>query len=483
MPNVRAAVVLSALSQYSVSIVQIVTMLILARLLTPAEIGVFAIASGVIMLATFLRELGVTQYIIREEEITDAKIRAATGVMMLSSWTLGALIAFAAPYIAHFYGEPELAEVLWVCVLAFLLAPFASVPFAVLTRNLQFGPLFHIGLAAALTNSVCAIGLVWFGMSYMGLAWASIAGAVVQLVAIIHYTDKRIPVGPSLRHANEILKFGIIAVGGTVLRRLSPNLPDLILGRVATMNDVGIFSRGFGAVLFLNELCIQALKPVVLPYLSSVHRDGQSVADAYRRACVLQTAVTWPMCAGVNLLALPMILLLFGEQWRDAAPLATIIALWGALQAVHCFASDALLAVGKEMTMLVMETVLFVTRLSVLLIAAPHGLEAVAWALVLTAGIELIVGSCAVYSGFGLGMLSMLRALVPSAFVAVTCWTCVWVSLNGLAQVELDGTLAMFISVVICGPVWLASLFLSRHPLADEVKRFLASRLGWMSAV
>ena len=124
-------------------------------------------------------------------------------------------------------------------------------------------------------------GLV-FGMSYMGLAWASIAGAVVQLVAIIHYTDRGIPVGPSLRHANEILKFGIIAVGGTVLRRLSPNLPDLILGRVATMNDVGIFSRGFGAVLFLNELCIQALEAVVLPYLSSVHRDGQSVADAYR---------------------------------------------------------------------------------------------------------------------------------------------------------------------------------------------------------
>ncbi len=483
MPSVRAAVVLSALSQYSVSIVQIVTMLIIARLLTPSEIGVFAIASGVIMMATFLRELGVTQYIIREEKITDAKIRAATGVMMVSSWSLGALIVLAAPFIADFYGEPDLAEVLWVSVLAFLLAPFASVPFAILTRNLRFGPLLNISLVAALMNSVCAVGFVWLGMSYMGLAWASIASAVAQLVVIIYYTDKGTPFGPSLRYAKEIFKFGVVVVGGTVLRRLAPNLPDLVLGRTGSMNDVGLFSRGFGAVLFLNQLCVQALKPVVLPYLSSVYRDGQSVADAYRRACVLQTAVTWPMCAGVNLLALPMILLLFGEQWGDAAPVATILALWGALQAVHCFASDALVAVEQETTMLVMETVLFIARLGAILLAAPHGLEAVAWALVVTGGIELVVGSWAVYSGFGLGVLSMFRALIPSALVAVLCWTCVWFTLDALARVEIEGTLAMFLSVAVCAPVWLGALFVTRHPLADEIKRVAANRLGSTSTV
>ena len=91
---------------------------------------------------------------------------------------------------------------------------------------------------------------------------------------------------------------------------------------------------------------------------------------------------------------------------------------------------------------------------------------------------EFIVGSWAVYTGFGLGALSILRALIPSALVTVLCWLSVWFTLDALAGVGIGGTLAMFISAAVCGPVWLGALFLTRHPLADELKRFAASRFN-----
>lgn len=231
MPSVRGAVILSVASQYSVKMVNLVTMLVLARLLTPAEIGVFAIASGVIMLATALRQLGVTQYIIREVDITSGKIRAATGVMMVTSWSLGIVVAIAAPAISRFYGEQDIRDLLWVSSLAFALAPFASVPYAILTRELQFSALFKIRLVACLANAVAAVVLVWVGLSYMGLALASIISVVPQLAVILVYAPKSMPWFPSLRGAKEILQFCVFSVGGTSLAQLSPGLPDMILGR------------------------------------------------------------------------------------------------------------------------------------------------------------------------------------------------------------------------------------------------------------
>jgi O-antigen/teichoic acid export membrane protein len=478
MTSVRRAVLLSVGSQYSVQFVQVVSMVVIARLMTPAEVGIFAIAGGVIVVATTLRELGVGQYLIREKEISDEKIRSAAGVMMLTSWLLGALVALGAPTLAAFYGEPGLTDILHVSVLAFLLAPFASVPYAILNREMQFGPLLKIHFATALSHSVVAIGLLWFGMSFMALAWAGVASAVVELVLILYYTPRRLPWMPSLRKAGAIVRFGVLAMTGSVLRQFSPSLPDMVLGRAATMTDVGIFSRGLGVIMFMNQISNQALSPVVLPYLSKVHRDGDSVADAYKQAVALQTGVSWPMFAGVSLLAAPMILLLFGDQWGEAAPIAAVLSIWGALQAVHYFASDALVAVGRERLMVALECTVFLARAIAIIVAAPYGLMAVAWSVAAVGLIELFVGSWAMREGMGLAPTAMLVALGPSAMVAGICWISIWSVTAWLATLAISSIVAMFAAALVSALVWFGALLVTRHPLGAELVRLIPDWRG-----
>lgn len=92
MTSVRKALGFSVLAQSSIQFISFITIAILARLLTPSEIGVFAVASSVAFLAIELRSLGVGQYLIREKEISHEKIRAATGLMMVASWGLAVII-------------------------------------------------------------------------------------------------------------------------------------------------------------------------------------------------------------------------------------------------------------------------------------------------------------------------------------------------------------------------------------------------------
>jgi O-antigen/teichoic acid export membrane protein len=469
-------VVFSLIAQYSVQGISFVSIMIIARLLTPAEIGVFAVASGVIIIAMHLRQLGVAQYLVREKEVNEDMIRTASGVMMATSWTLGAIIVIAAPAIAGFYGEPRLRLVLWVSSLTFLFAPFASVPYALLLRDMKFRELLVIRLVSAVVEAAAAISLVWYGMSYMGLVWATVLSSFSQLLVIIYYTPKGTPWLPSLKVARSVMEFGVIAVAASVLRRTAESLPEFVLGRTGTMSDVGMFSRGFGAVMFLNQLSIQAIKPMVLPYLSEVQRQGDSVGNAYIRAAALHTGVTWSLFAGVNLLALPLILLVFGDQWVEAAPIAAALAFWGILQAVHCYAPDGLLAVGGERRMLTMETFTFVVRLAAIIMAASHGLQTIAWAIVIAGVIELAVASWAVKRGIGVSVIALLLALIPSAVVAVVCWITIWLVFGWMTSHGFGPIAGMFGSAAVAAITWASSLVLCRHPLASEIRRVLQER-------
>jgi O-antigen/teichoic acid export membrane protein len=479
VPTIRSAVIFSVIAQYSVQGIGFLTIVIVARLLTPAEIGVFAIASGVIIVAMHLRQLGVAQYLVREKEVTEDMIRTSSGVMMVTSLSLGAIIVVAAPAIADFYGEPRMRDVLWVSSLTFVTAPFASVPYALLMREMKFRELFVIRLVSAVVESMVAVSLVWYGMSYMGLVWATVLSGFSQLALIIYYTPAGTPWLPSLKVARNVMQFGVIAVAASVLRRGAEALPDFVLGRAGTMSDVGMFSRGFGAVMFLNQLSIQALKPMVLPYLSEVQRKGESVGDAYVKAAALQTAVTWPMFAGVNLLALPLILLVFGDQWVDAAPIAAALAFWGILQAVHCYAPDGLLAVGGERRMLLMDILIFIVRLTAIVFAAGYGLQAVAWAIVGAGIIEVAIASWATATGLRVSVRALFTALIPSALVSVVCWMSIWATFGWLNKQQDVGHIpAMFASAMVAAVVWVGALLVFRHPLVFEFKRVWQQRRG-----
>ena len=112
MSSIRKSLFLSFLDKYSALLINIGAGLLLARILTPYDIGVYSIAASLYGLASSLRDFGISPYLIQEKELTVSRQRSAMGVIAVISWTLGVLLIAASGFIADFYKNPDLRKVI-----------------------------------------------------------------------------------------------------------------------------------------------------------------------------------------------------------------------------------------------------------------------------------------------------------------------------------------------------------------------------------
>lgn len=461
--NIKVAIMFSAIGQYATQILGFVTIMVIARLLTPEEIGVYAVAGTVMLIASQLRTLGVVQYLIREKEISENKIRAVLGMTIIVSWGLGFILILSAPYLADFYNEPAIKKILLILSITFFVGPFSSVPVALWLRNMQFKQIFIMRITGEIVMSVCSISLVLLGFSYYGLATSAAIGLTSELLVIILLSPPGTVWQPRFNLVKDLIMFGFFTSLTQLFIRFSEGIPDLVIGKVGMMADVGQFSRGFGAVLFLNRILTAAIAPVVLPHLSEVKRSGGSVADAYLRAVKLLLAFTWPVLAVASAASYPMINALFGDQWGSAVSVSSILAVWVMFTSIHSFSSSALIASGAEKLMFVTVMIVNIFRLFLVVFAVSHGLDAVAWAMVVSGVLEFSVNTWALKKSIGLMINKMVFILLPNFFLALACWL-VTKAIDQVVPFEEANPFHSIGIIALCLPIiWLLMLRLIKH--------------------
>mgnify|MGYP003682977859 CR=1 FL=1 len=469
MTEIRRAIFYSVLNKYAVQLVSFVSIAILARLLTPAEIGVFAVASSLSFVATSLRTFGVGEYLMRERSISVETVKTVMGVMIVMSWGMGALFLFGSPWVAEFYGEPALTDVIRIISVPFFLAPFLSIPFSILSRSMKFDSIMKVELSGCLVRNIVSISLVLQGMSFYGLAWGTLAGVVAEFLMVTYYRPAVMSWLPSFQNFGRVFSAGAQISFSNLCLMISKNSNDLILGRLTTMNDVGIYSRGLGLIQFLNNIVIKAVGPVALPHLSKVKREGGDVAQAYLDSVSLVGAVALPLFAVVNLSAYAMITALFGDQWAFSAELASALSIWAIFQTLHCFAKQGLLTANQERLFLVKELQSLVLKVVLIVVAAPYGLNMVAWAVVASGLVDFLVVTGLMRLALDIKLGQFAKSVLPNLLVATSCW----VVLQGVSWViplkSMNEWLALLVTGAFMVPVWLISLKLTGNKLWPHV--------------
>ncbi|MCK7544032.1 oligosaccharide flippase family protein [Marinobacter bryozoorum] len=469
LSEMRKAVIFSSLSKYSVMLITLVTTMVVARLLTPDEIGTFAVASAVVMLVSEFRILGAGVYLVREEDLTRSKVRSALGLTIIISWGLGIVVCLSAPWIARFYDLPEIKTIFWILAVSFFLAPYISVSSALLARHLQFHLILRMQVAGTLVNLAVIVSLIQFGASFYALAWGLSAGALTRfLVAVFFLSPEQMTYRPQFRGLKAIASVGIYSSLTNILRKFTVVAPDLVIGKLGTTYQVSIFSRGLGFVQFVAESLMTSVSPVALPYLSRTRREGGDLSDAYQRATVLLGGLLWPVLAVASLASLPAIRLFFGSQWDAAAPLAGWLALWAALRSVHWFSNQVLLAMHRERVMVLKEAGIFAILLAGIAFAYSGGLERIAQVFVLAGMLEVVVITLVLRKYLGMDSGGFVRAWVSNAAIAGLC-ALVALGVRQVIDFEQAPPWQPAVALVlVMPPVWLGLLWAFRHPLFDE---------------
>lgn len=479
MSRIRRAVMFSALTKYSVMLIGLISTVVVARLLTPDEIGTFAVASAVVMLVSEFRILGAGAYLVREKNLTDHKVRAALGLTILISWGLGIVVIAAAPFVADFYQLPPVKTIFWILSVGFFVAPFVSIASALLARQLEFNLQFRMQIAGTLVNLAVTLVLIYLGASFYSLAWGHAAGAVTRfLVVIIFLRPKQMSYRPMLGGMKPIASLGIYSSLANIMRRATVVAPDLVIGKAGTTYEVGIFSRGLGFIQFVSDSLMMSVTPVALPYLAGTRREGGDIRAAYLRASVLLGGILWPVLAVGSLATLPAIRLFFGDQWDAAAPLASWLALWAALRSVHWFSNEALLAVHLERLMAIKEVIVFVVLLAGIVMAYSGGLERVAQVFMLIGLLEVVFITFLLRTCIELQVSAFVRAWLPNLAIAGVC-ALVTVGMRQLVDFDEAPPWQPAIGLLmVMPPVWIILLWLFRHPLFGEIAGVLSRAVG-----
>jgi O-antigen/teichoic acid export membrane protein len=470
MPSIRAAVVFSSMTKFSVMLIGLASTMVVARLLTPEELGTYAVASAVIMLISEFRILGAAAYLIRESELTEQKVRSALGLTIVISWGLGVLVCIFASSVAVFYELPPIKPIFWILSISFFIAPFLSIADALLARTLSFNLLFRMQIIGSVVAFIVVITLISNGASYYSLAWGQTSATIVQFLFVVFLLrPTKMRYKPLFSGLKPVFSVGIYSSIANILRRFTVVAPDLVIGKAGTTREVSTFSRGLGFIQFVADTLMAGVTPVVLPHLSNTRREGGNVCAAYQHASVLLGGILWPVLIVASLCSLPAIRLFFGDQWDSAAPLAAWLAIWAALRSIHWFSNDMLLALKKEKVMVGKELVVFTLLLSGIIVAYPQGLERIAQVFVMVGLFEFLLITFLLRLCIGLEIIAFIKAFFSNLLIAGICALVVLMIRRWIDFDSAPAWVPILALALVMPPVWFGALWVFRHPLFNEI--------------
>ena len=484
MASVRRSLAITLSERYLMFGMQFASSMVLARLLSPHDFGVYSVAVVMMGFIHVLRDMGVGQYLVQETTLDRQKIRAAAGAVMTTSWLLAPVVYFAGAPVAAFYREPGVADVLHVLALNLLIIPFGATVQAWLHRHMRFGPLLVMRVGSTAVQIVTSIALAWTGHGFMSLAWGSLAGVVFTMLAANLYRPAELRVLPSFRHMGRVFSFGGRAATMGLLTELSSGLSEMIVGRTLGMESVGIWNRARGQIQLFGRLFGASIFAVGLPHFARLHREGKPLAAPFRHGAECMLGVSWPIFAGLALFAEPLIRLLYGHQWSQAAVLVPVLCLNAALGNLLPLSHPLLVATGRvdrALQQVVIEVLLIGMAVAV---SSPYGLDVLARACV-GASLIMVAWRYTILRGWAL-LPGVLLAVATRGTLVTACAMVGPVLVRlGFGAEPAQPLLPLLLAAVTAAPGWLLGLVLTGHPLAAEAARLLARMhprlpVGWM---
>lgn len=297
-----------------------------ARLVTPRDFGILAMAAAITNIIQVFVQLGLAKYIMRERELSIELLRSlfSVNLIMTIAYCIAILIgAFVSGPILH---SNDVATFLVAFALFPLIAMMEFIPSSLAAREMKFGLISAIGVARALTQAGVTVVLAWKGYAYMSFVGALVISYALSIicfnVAIWRPDVWRL----RFKGAREIVRFGFQMIGIGGITQLNTRAGEMTLGSLLGLSQLGLYNRASNLPATLHGNIFGVGTNVVFSRLSKDLRDGVELHVNYIRFMRVLLALLWPMMIGVAVLSGPMVALLYGAKWLSVAlPLSLIM--------------------------------------------------------------------------------------------------------------------------------------------------------------
>lgn len=443
------------------AVAQLLVLMALGRLVTPAEFGIMGAATVVIALSQVVSQIGVGPAIVQRRELEPVHVRVAVTLSATLGVLLGVIVWLGAPAIAAFYRMPAMEPVLRVVALLFPLDGLSTVSRSLLTRELRFRLFVALELIAYIVGYACVgVFLAWQGYGVWALAIASVSQATLTTLAL--YLATRHPIRPSfnLRASRELLSFGFghsLAQIGVVLSQQGDNL---VVGRWLGPAALGIYGRAYTLMVMPATAFGRIVNRVLFPVMAKVQDDPARLGAAYERAVAIVALVSLPVSAFLWVVAPEFIPLVLGPAWTGVVQPFRLFSI-SLLFRMSSRISDALTkAAGAVYGRALRQGIYAALVFGGAIVGQRWGVGGVAVAVSIAMGLNFLSMAALARSVTGLSWSRFARAHAPGALLATLIAVAVGLVVHGARSAGLDDIPLLIAAACTAAAVTGAALWL-----------------------
>ncbi len=435
-----------------------VSLLILARLLTPSDFGLVALAFSVLEVIYLLGAFSLDVALIQNQDAKKDHYDTVWTINLLMFCLYAALLFAAAYPAAHFYRDERLAQVMQVLAGGLLLRGLENIYLIDFRKEMRFDKEFMVFLVKRVSGFAITTTLAIVYRNYWALVFGTLASFAISTVFSYKVVSRRPRL--TLAAVRELFHFSKWMFINNAITTLIARAPDFLIGRIAGAASLGIFNLAREVSALPTSELIAPINRAAFPGFSRLARDLPALREAYLNTLGMSLLFSVPASTGIAVLAQVFVDVALGAQWTQAAPLIQLVAAGGVISLLSASSGYVFIALGKPR----INTLTVALQVPVLIpalyfLTRESGLVGAALAIALNASVIAPVSLCLagreLHISFGRYLATAWRPCVASAAMALAL-----VPLLPLAEQSKGSEIVALALIPVVGVlVFVASLF------------------------
>ncbi len=400
-------------------LLQLGSVVILARLLTPTDYGLVGMVTAITGFLAIFSDLGLSAATVQREQLTHEQVTNLFWINQALGWGIAVALALGSPLVAWIYHDGRLVAITIALACAFPLGSLAIQHRGLLQREMRFGRLAVVDVLSLGCGVFAALALAWLGAGYWALVGMPIATAFATAVLMWVANSWRPSLPRKGTGIRPLLSFGGNLSGFSVVNYLTRNLDNVLIGWAWGPAALGFYIQAYRLLMLPLQQINGPVAGVIFPALSRLQSDPERFAGAYIQALRLIAWVTMPAVAVMVICSEDLVLVVYGPQWLKSAVIFKILGVVALLQPVGNTVGWVFLATGRTRRMFFWGIVALGFYGLAFSLGLPYGAQGVALAYGVMGFLLFLPSLAYAFRGTRLNVARVLAAITRPAAAAV----------------------------------------------------------------
>ena len=400
--------------------------IILARLLTPEEYGVMAMVSIFIAISNSIIDSGFSSALIRKVKVKPIEYNTVFYFNLLISLLLYICLFFISPFIALFFREPILCEVMRVIGLILIINALSIIPYTIFVREINFKTQTIISLIASVGSGVIGVWMAFSGQGVWSLVGQQLGRQCLNTLFLWFFCHWKPTVSFSMTAFKEMFGFGSKLLLSGLLDTIYKDIYYIVIGRCFSSSILGQYTRAKQFSMVFSTNLTTVVQRVSFPVLSSIQDDSIRLREAYRKVIKSTMLVSFACMLGLAAIAKPLLILLISDKWLPAVYFLQIVCFSNMLYPLHSINLNILKVKGRSDVFLKLEVIKKVLAIFPILVGVYLGIEMMLWGSVIISVISYFLNAYYSASLINYSVYEQLKDIFPSFIVSLGVGFLMW---------------------------------------------------------